>query len=220
MQTKQQSTTGFGAFGGFFSTTARVESQLNTFSEAQLDKTCATTFVSKFEHRQLFSKVNSDAFFSNLPAIIGMDYSFVIQTNLESLRNNIKFNTRRDLAYNMKNLRIIHVVNSGYTYMGKQMDPYFLCATTHVGSFAFGSNTSNAGIEFSVYDMAQQKYTMLHYVDRHDMFQNKMSFDYNDYYFGTKRKFENTRQEDKRQEVQSKRIREDYKQPKVETRVV
>ena len=47
-----------------------------------------------------------------------------------------------------------------------------------------------------------------------------MSFDYNDYYFGTKRKFENTRQEDKRQEAQSKRTREDYKQAKVETRVV
>ena len=126
--------------------------------------------------------------FSNLAFILGTDYSFVIQTNLETLQKHLKFETRRDLAYKIYNFRIIYVINSGYTYMGKQIDPYFVCGITTKGSFAFGGVPPTQEIEFSIYDMTQQKYKMLHYVVHHDMFQNQMSFDYNDYYFGMKRK--------------------------------
>jgi len=223
MQSQQQTT-------GFFGTTFQKDTLLADFCNAQVDTTCQTRLVTKYEEFSLTQyKSDANRFFNSLFGLIptgflGSSYSFAVQTNLETLQKYLNFKTKRDLAYNFHNLRIVHVVNSH----SKNGDPYILTATygskstnsTNTGVFGFNFNQSNPGIEFSVYDMQLQKYTMLHYVDCHDMFQNQMSFDYNDYYFGTKRKFEVTRQEEKRQKEQSKRTCEDSKTPKVETQEV
>ena len=102
----------------------------------------------------------------------------VVKTNLSVLKR-LKPEVRNKLAQEMHNLRIIHVVNSSFGVTDN--DTYFICANAK-------SEQTNPGIGFSVYDMTRQKFTMLHYVDVNDMAQNNMSFDYNDYNFGMKRK--------------------------------
>jgi hypothetical protein len=213
------------SFGSAFGFVQQKDTLVSEFCNSQLDETCQTRFVTKYEPLSFGRTKTADESFQNIFGLVemGHSYSFVFQTELKTLQTLLTFNTKRDLAYKIHNLRIIHIENSGN--MPGVSDPYIITATfgnksPNHSQFGFGFNQTNPGIEFSVYDMKLKKYTMLHYVDRHDMFQNKMSFDYNDYYFGPKRKFDSTRQEIKRQEVQSKRIREDSKQPKVETRVV
>ena len=190
MQSTKQTTEQTSGFGSFFNMYVPKDKSLDIFAHAQLDNSYETKIISKYEYRPLMSSGDANDYFQNLINFLGMNYSFVVQTNLEILQK-LTFATRRDLGYKLNNLRIIHVINSNHILMEKYTDPYFICAKANTFSgfgLGFGINSNNPGIEFSVFDMHTQKYVMLHYVSSHDMFQNNMSFDYNDYYFGNKRK--------------------------------
>lgn len=216
--------TGFG-FGPALGFVQQKDKLVSDFCKSQLNETCQTIFITKYEPLSIGRTKSADQNFQNICVLVELchSYSFVIQTDLKTLQTLLTFNTKRDLVYKISNLRIIHIVNSDNMHMVS--DPYIITATfgnksSDNSHFGFNFNQTNPGIEFSIYDMNLKKYTMIHYVDRYDMFQNKMSFDYNDYYFGSKRKFESTCQKMKREEVQSKRKREDCKKSEVETRIV
>jgi hypothetical protein len=166
-------------------------STYNTYVTSQLDNTKLNKFMSRYTTGSM--SVTSEqvtTFFQSLAQLKSQSYSFVIETDINTLKFMLVESMRKFLCDNFYNLRIVHIVNiptehytafgvgSSFSFLNQEThDAYLLCSNS--GFFS----TTKDYVEFSTYDMKTLSYSQLNRVLLDDMSKNKYSFCYSDYYF-------------------------------------
>jgi len=171
-----------------------MNSTYTTFVSSHLDNTKMNKFMSRFTSTMGGKGTDFQEFFRNLSFLQKHNYSFVIETDFNTVKFMLDESTRKFMCDTFHNLRIIHVVNireetptfafgsqpTGY-FGGnakKLSDSYLICSKS-AGFFGMPHNV----VEFSTYDMTTQSYTQLNQIEFDSMKEHNYSFTFSDYHF-------------------------------------
>lgn len=163
-----------------------MNSTYSTFVSSLLDNTKMNKFMSRYASTMGGKAIDFQEFFRNLNFLQKRNYSFVVETDYNTVKFMLDESTRKFMCDTFNNLRIIHVVNirddSGAFGFGavsqKPSDAYLICSKS-AGFFGMPLNV----VEFSTYDMSTQSYTQLNQITFDSMKEHNYSFTFSDYHF-------------------------------------
>ena len=164
-----------------------------TFISSHLDNTKMNKFMSRFTSTMGGKGTDFQEFFRNLSFLQKHNYSFVIETDLNTVKFLLDESTRKFMCDTFNNLRIIRIVNIceeisfafgakptgfGTQPTNKLSDSYLICSKS-AGFFGLPLNV----VEFSTYDMHTQSYSQLNQITYDSIKEHNYSFDFSDYHF-------------------------------------
>lgn len=163
-----------------------MNSTYTTFVSSNLDNTKMNKFISRYTSTMGGKSTDFQEFFRNLIFLQKLNYSFVVETDYNTVNFMLDESTRKFICDTFNNLRVIHVVNirneSNAFRFGavsqKPSDTYLICSKS-AGFFGMPQNV----VEFSTYDMLTQSYIQLNQITFDSMKEYNYSFDFSDYHF-------------------------------------
>ena len=164
-----------------------MNSTYTTFVSSLLDNTKMNKLMSRYTSTMGGKATEFQEFFRNLIFLQKLNYSFVVETDYNTVKFMLDESTRKFMCDTFNNLRIIHVVNIrnefnafGFSSLPSQKpsDTYLICSKS-AGFFVMPHNV----VEFSTYDMLTQSYTQLNQITFDSMKEYNYSFDFSDYHF-------------------------------------
>lgn len=168
-----------------------MNSTYSAFVSSHLDNTKMNKLMSRYTSTMGGKAIDFQEFFRNLIFLQKLNYSFVVETDYNTVKFMLDESTRKLICDTFNNLRIIHVVNirneSGVfgsnafgfgTVSQKPSDGYLICSKS-AGFFGMPHNV----VEFSTYDMSTQSYTQLNQITFDSMKEHNYSFTFSDYHF-------------------------------------
>ena len=168
-----------------------MNSTYSTFVSSHLENTKMNKLMSRYTSTMGGKATEFQEFFRNLIFLQKLNYSFVVETDYNTVKFMLDESTRKFMCDTFNNLRIIHVVNIrnesnafGSSAFGfgavsqKTSDAYLICSKS-AGFFGMPQNV----VEFSTYDMSTQSYTQLNQITFDSMKEHNYSFTFSDYHF-------------------------------------
>lgn len=168
-----------------------MNSTYSTFVSSHLDNTKMNKFTGRYTSTMGGKATDFQEFFRSLIFLQKLNYSFVVETDCNTIKFMLDESTRKLMCDTFNNLRIIHVVNIrndsgpfGSNAFGfgavsqKPSDGYLICSKS-AGFFGMPHSV----VEFSTYDMSTQSYTQLNQITFDSMKEHNYSFTFSDYHF-------------------------------------